>query len=58
MGAYRQEVIDGQLMNGNSLSRGNNIACNAVSIQLINFLSEWNWIKAALIPNENVDTSI
>lgn len=40
MGAYRQEVIDRQLMNGNSLSPGNIIACNALSIQLINFLSE------------------
>lgn len=40
MGAYRQEVIDGRLMNGNSLSCGNIIACNALSIQLINFLSE------------------
>lgn len=39
-GAYRQEVIDGQLMNDNSLSCGNIIACNALFIQLINFLSE------------------
>lgn len=40
MGAYRQEVIDSQLMNGISLSCGNIIACIALSIQLINFLSE------------------
>lgn len=39
-GAYRREVIEGQLMNGHSLSSGNIIACNALSLQLINFLSE------------------
>lgn len=55
---YRQEVIEGQLMDGHSLSCGNIIACNALPIELINFLSEWKWINAALIPDENVDTSI
>lgn len=37
-------------MDGHSLSCGNIIACNALPIELINFLSEWKWINAALIP--------